>query len=63
MSWNPECEIFYIFLEDLRQSGITNMYAASPYLVKHYDLDRKKAREVLRSWMTNYIQLKQDGVI
>lgn len=63
MSWNPEWEIFYIFLEDLRQSGITNMYAASPYLVKHYDLEKKKANDVLRSWMKNYTQLKQDGVI
>ena len=54
MSYNPEWREHYIFLEVLRQSGATNMFGATPYLVEHCDLDRKMAREVLQSWMSNY---------
>ena len=63
MSYNPEWREHYIFLEVLRQSGATNMFGATPYLVEHCDLDRKMAREVLQSWMSNYDQLLEDGVI
>lgn len=63
MSFNPAWEEYYIFLEILRESGVTNMFGASPYLVKHFDLDKKKANDVLRSWMRNYDSLKSEGVI
>tara|TARA_R100001015_G_C4611798_1_gene167236 strand:+ start:1231 stop:1467 length:237 start_codon:yes stop_codon:yes gene_type:complete len=61
--FNPAWEEYYIFLEILRESGVTNMFGASRYLVKHYDLDKKKANDVLRSWMRNYDLLKSEGVI
>lgn len=46
--------IYWIFLEDLRRSGATNMFGAAPYLESAFGLDRQEAREVLTDWMRNY---------
>lgn len=54
---HDEWENYYKFLENLRQSGITNMYGASPYLEDAYDLNREEAITVLSNWMTNYTEL------
>ena len=62
-TYNKEWIAYYVFLEHLRQSGRTNMFGASPYLQDSYGLDRRKAREVLSSWMTHYDALLEDGVI
>ena len=45
---------YYVYLEDLRQSGITNMFGAVPYLSSEFP-DIGNAREVLMSWMNNYV--------
>lgn len=45
---------YWIYLEDLRQSGITNMYGATPYLMDEFDLSRHEASKILADWMTNY---------
>ncbi len=63
MSYNPDWNEYYVFLEMLRKTGLTNMFGATPYLVEHCDLDKKVAREVLTSWMQNYDELIEDGVI
>lgn len=48
-----EKEIF-TYLNDLRDSGITNMYGSSPYLVEMYGLSKKEAREHLLLWSKNF---------
>lgn len=53
----------YAFLEALRESGVTNMFGATPYLMRNFDLDEKTAKQILVSWMRNYDKLKQEGVI
>ena len=53
----------YVFLEVLRESGVTNMFGATPYLMRNFDLDEKTAKQILVSWMRNYDKLKQEGVI
>jgi len=63
MSYNLEWEDYYLWLEDLRQSGITNMFGAGPYLADAFDLPRKKASVIVGSWMDNYTQLVEDGII
>lgn len=46
---------YYIYLEELRRSGITNMYGASSYLEASFpNLTESKAREILANWMKNY---------
>jgi hypothetical protein len=62
-TYNEEWTVYYEYLEVLRQSGATNMFGAAPYLQDRYGLDRRKAREVLSSWMTHYDALLEDGVI
>ena len=42
------------YLEDLRESGDTNMMGAAPYLVSKFpELDRPAAVKILGWWMTS----------
>ena len=63
--YNPEWAEYYVYLEDLRQSGVVNMYGARPYLAKYMEEDNIDASPatVLASWMKNYDKLVEDGVI
>ena len=45
---------YWIYLENLRKSGVVNMYGAAPYLQKAFDLDSKEATAILADWMKNY---------
>jgi hypothetical protein len=43
------------FLDDLRESGETNMFGARPYLMKEFpDLSKQQAAEVLSFWMATF---------
>ena len=43
------------FLNDLRDSGATNMYAAAPYIVEEFpEISVKDARRYLSLWMKNF---------
>ena len=46
----------YLYLEQLRESGETNMFGAGVYLEKHFKLPKGKAREYLADWMKQYNQ-------
>tara|TARA_R110002020_G_scaffold104915_2_gene245048 strand:- start:207 stop:404 length:198 start_codon:yes stop_codon:yes gene_type:complete len=54
---------YYVYLEELRQSGVTNMFGASPYLQEAYGLNPREARKVLGSWMENYNELVERKII
>lgn len=56
---NEEWKEYYILLEGIRESGITNMWGASPYLAEFADIDIKLASKILCSWITNYDKLKE----
>ena len=45
---------YWIFLENLRRSGKTNMYGAALYLMIEFGLTQKEANEILIDWMKNY---------
>lgn len=45
---------YWIFLEELRQSGVCNMYGATPYLEEEFDLSHSEAIKILADWMKNY---------
>jgi len=47
-------EQYYLFLDELRESGITNMFGAIPYLEKQFNLNKELAREVLKDWMETF---------
>lgn len=42
------------YLDQLRESGVTNMLGARPYLIKEFGLDRNTAGNVLQRWMATY---------
>jgi len=42
------------YLDDLRESGVTNMYGAAPYLQSAFALDKYEARAVLKDWMATF---------
>ena len=46
---------YYNALEVIRESGITNMFGAAPYLREVFpELSRMESNEVLCNWMENY---------
>ena len=45
---------YWLFLESLRQSGVTNMYGAVPYLQEAFRIDKEDAKRILADWMINY---------
>lgn len=42
------------YLDELRESGITNMFGATPYLQNAFDLNRNDAGTILKYWMKSF---------
>ena len=61
MNEGVEKEMF-IYLDELRDSGVTNMFGAAPYLQREFGLEKREAREILAKWMQsmNEVELTQD---
>lgn len=49
-----EKQEFFSYLDILRETGVTNMFGAAPYLQEAFDLTRTKSQEILKEWMINY---------
>ncbi len=49
-----EKERVYAYLDNLRDSGVTNMVGASKYLEVEFGFDKSKAQEILANWMASY---------
>lgn len=47
-----------IYLNELRESGDTNMYGATPYLMETFDINQTEAKRILILWMENF---SEDG--
>lgn len=45
---------YWIFLEKLRRSGVTNMFGAAPYLMDAFDVEYDEAKNILLDWMKHY---------
>jgi len=48
-----ETQIFN-YLNDLRESGVTNMFGAGIYLQEEFGLGKKEAREFLAKWIAKF---------
>lgn len=42
------------FLDALRESGVTNMFGASPYIQEEFCVDEKTARIILKYWIQTF---------
>ena len=47
-------EEMFEYLDNIRESGGTNMYGATPYLEATFGLEEDKANEVLLEWMRTF---------
>ena len=45
---------YFEYLDELRESGETNMYGAGSYLADEFCLGPRKARGVLSEWMRTF---------
>jgi hypothetical protein len=43
-----------VFLDKLRESGVTNMFGAAPYLKRAFGLTAKDATDILLYWMETF---------
>jgi hypothetical protein len=50
------CQEHLDYLDELRESGATNMFAASPYVERAFGIDRKEAMKILQYWMETFGQ-------
>ena len=49
-----EKEVF-CFLNVLRESGVTNMFGATEYILEEFpEIKKNEARELLKLWMNNF---------
>jgi hypothetical protein len=46
-----ENEIYFNYLDDLRDSGETNMFGAPAYLVEEFGIDKREAMDIVSQWM------------
>jgi len=42
------------FLDELRDSGVTNMFGAAPYIVEEFGVTRQEAKDLLLNWMQTF---------
>jgi len=47
-------QVYFQFLNALRDSGVTNMFGASPYLQQSFSLSRQEAKAILLEWMASF---------
>lgn len=44
------------YLDELRESGVTNMWGAAAYIEAEFDCDRKQSVKLLGEWMETFSQ-------
>tara|TARA_B100000780_G_scaffold235674_1_gene176342 strand:+ start:498 stop:770 length:273 start_codon:yes stop_codon:yes gene_type:complete len=49
-----EVKEVFTYLNELRDSGVTNMFGATPYLVNEFGFDKRNASNYLILWMQSY---------
>jgi len=49
-----ELEDRLVYLDELRESGVTNMFGAGAYVENEFGDDRKTAKKVLMHWMDTF---------
>lgn len=50
----------FSYLDNLRETGVTNMYGARPYLIRDLDMTEHESTSVLRAWMETFDETEPD---
>jgi hypothetical protein len=56
----PNNELYFDYLNDLRESGVTNMFGAGAYLEDEFGLDSEEAKNILVAWMSSFNEESKD---
>lgn len=59
----PIDEKYLIFLDDLRESGVTNMFGAAPYVERAFKLSKRESLDILKYWMKTFSERHSVGTI
>ena len=51
-----EKQAVFEFLDDLRDSGETNMFGARPYIIEEFGCTAQEARALLSEWMKTFAE-------
>ena len=51
----------FLYLEELRESGETNMFGAVKYIVQHFECEPNMAKRYLSSWMKGFRREENDN--
>jgi len=49
-----EMKNVFLYLNELRDSGKTNMFGATPYIVNEFNMDKRTASNYLILWMQSF---------
>tara|TARA_R110000851_G_scaffold156909_4_gene299457 strand:+ start:866 stop:1057 length:192 start_codon:yes stop_codon:yes gene_type:complete len=49
-----EMKNVFLYLNELRDSGKTNMFGATPYIVNEFNMDKRTAANYLILWMQSF---------
>jgi len=49
----------FLYLEELRESGVTNMFAAHIYIMGDFEISKPLAIKLVKTWMDNYKENKE----
>jgi len=49
------------FLDELRESGVTNMFGATPYITEEFGVGVNTARGMLQVWMNTFTERHPNG--
>ena len=52
--WNKE-DVF-LYLDELRESGVTNMYGAGSYIQEEFQVSKQEANKLLAEWMNTFAE-------
>jgi len=47
-------QVYFDYLVSLRDSGVTNMWGAGPYLQRQFGLSRYEAKDILLEWIDSF---------
>lgn len=45
---------YWLYLENLRRSGVVNMFGAAQFIVREFGVSTGEAHDILSDWMRNY---------
>jgi hypothetical protein len=55
-------EEVFEYLDELRDSGATNMFGAAPYVQKAFGVSSNDARDLVVEWMTTFSERHSDNI-